>query len=302
MSGTLWDSFDHLLEEAENHFLNFEFEKALELWENYYRITARTEYEKITKELKSLWNQGHFTSVQSLQQLFQVFLDLRDRYTKRQISYYTYNLFKKLMVKIYQEQFHYTAHAEISLESGVFEYLIGHYDMAIEALKQVIQDQNEALIPRIFLGYSYIAIKEQQPATAILTQNLFLAADELNEDDLYLSQFKLLLGRLFSRTSHRKEAAWLLPFESWYRNYLIIEEDEVFYRMMQEKERNERIMQVKYYSYERYRHFVRSLFIAEYTRLFAKNEAGLIADQEDNMRKVDGPLFARYRRKRKAII
>jgi hypothetical protein len=70
---------------------------------------------------------------------------------------------------------------------------------------------------------------------------------------------------------------------------------------MQQKERSERILQVKYYVSEKYRHFIRCLFIAEYVRQFLQNEKGIIWEQEAYMEKLDNILFERYRKKRKSI-
>ena len=92
-----------------------------------------------------------------------------------------------------------------------------------------------------------------------------------------------------------------MPFESWFRNWLIFDENKTFFDVIRKKETNERIVQVKYYSYERYRHFARCLYIAEYARQYLKKETGLILEQENYMSKLDGILFDRYRKKRKEI-
>jgi len=299
MTATLWDNFEHLLHDAEKQFLDFRFSEALELWRNYYRITARVEYEGIIREIAENWDEETYTQVPSLSRLFSLFMELRSKRFKKEIGAYTFSLYKKLLIKIYREQFRFTAQNEISVDAGVFEYLSENYESAVAILQEIVQQNPELLIARIFLGYAYEALKDHQSAITVLTQNLFLAADELQEDELYLSQFKMLAGRLYSQTGSWREAAWLLTFESWYRNYLIIKEDLTFFRIMQQKENNERILQVKYYAYERYRHFVRSLFLADYTRLHDKKNKGFVREQEANMAKLDSQLFARYRKKRK---
>jgi len=138
-------------------------------------------------------------------------------------------------------------------------------------------------------------------AVSVLTENLFLAADKLPEEALYLSQYKLLFGKLYSDCGNREEAAWLLVFESWYRNYLVFTENNRLFKVIQHKESTERIIQVKYYTHERYRHFVRCLYLADYTRHFQKEQRGLIHEQENYMQKLDRELFARYRKKRQEI-
>ncbi len=302
MSATLWDHFNYLLDEAEEKFLNFKFQEAVELWQKYYAITAKVEYEKFITEIVRLWDEEKFSAIPSLSRLFERFVELRKKRYEKQISSFTFDLYKRLLVKIYREQFQYAAQNEVSLEAGIFEFLSGSYDSAIEKLEQVVADDPEALMARVFLGHAYMAIKDSKQAIAILTQNLFLAADELQEQDLYLSQFKLLLGRLHTTTGTPREALWLLTFESWYRNYLIINEDLPFFRLMQQKETSERILQVKYYAYERYRHFVRSLFIAEYIRNYDKTNTGILLEQENNMAKLDATLFERYRKKRRSPV
>ncbi len=299
MTATLWDNFERLLHDAEKQFLDFHFSEALDLWRNYYRITARVEYETIIREIAESWDEETYTQVPSLSRLFSLFMELRSKRLKNEIGAYTFTLYKNLLIKIYREQFRFTAQNEMSVDAGVFEYLSENYESAAAILQEIVQQNPEQLIARIFLGYAYEALKDHQSAITVLSQNLFLAADELQKDELYLSQFKMLAGRLHSQTGNWRETAWLLTFEAWYRNYLIIKEDLTFFRIMQQKENNERILQVKYYAYERYRHFVRSLFLADYTRLYDKKNRGFISEQEANMAKLDSRLFARYRKKRK---
>lgn len=301
MSDTFWDSFDHLIKQAETEFLNFEYAKAVESWQNYYKITAQKEYQNIIKELNNTWSAKTFKDIPSLHQLFILFQSYHSKFTKKEISNYTFNLYKKLFIKIYKQNFHDIARNELTTEAGVFEYLAENYQTAISILNSVIETDQESIIARIYLGYTLLALKDQRGAIAVLSQNLILSADKLNADDLYLSQFKMLYGKLYSSLSNSEEAAWLMPFESWFRNWLIFDEDKMFFDLIRKKEINERIVQVKYYSYERYRHFTQCLYITEYARQYLKKETGLILEQEKYMAKLDSHLFDRYRKKRKEI-
>ena len=299
MAATLWDSFEDFLQTAENHFLNSRFEQAIQAWDQYYKITAKTEYKKIIEEVQSNWDPEFIKQVDSLDRLYTYFTELQLRRTQNKISQFTYELFKKLVIKIYKEQFRDRSASDGGLEAGVFEYLSGNISEAQKKLTQILTLRIEDVQPRIYLGFTYLDSHDQKTAVALLTENMFLAADKLPEEALYLSQFKLLYGKIFSDSGNREEAAWLLAFESWYRNYLIFTENKPFFRLMQQKESNERIMQVKYYSYERYRHFVRCLYLSEYIRHFQKEQTGTLHELENYMQKLDRELFARYRKKRK---
>jgi|GEM_PF-1438908 len=299
MAETFWDSFDHLLHQAEQEFLDGNFDAAFTLWSEYYRITAKKEYKRIVEELQTIWDRKEYTENLSLIRLFQLLQKLRGHYKDKQITSYTYQLLRKYLVHIYQQQFRVADRPGQSMEAGVFEYLSGNYAAAVDILSSVLQQKIDALPARIYLGYAWLALKEQRPAIALLSQNFVLSADELWEDDLYLSQFKMLYGRLYSEHGNAKEAAWLLAFESWYRNWLIFEEDKRFFNLIQTKEMGERIIQVKYYAYERIRHFVRCLFITEYARLHSHRSKNLIQEQEKYMARLDVQLFERYLKKRK---
>ena len=299
MANTLWDSFDTLLNKAEEDFLSFNFKSAINQWQKYYKITARTEYQKIISEITQNWQENIFRNISDLSQLFKIYNDLRSALHLNKISNYTFDLYKKLILRIYKDCFQAQSAKDISLEAGVFAYLNREFGTAIEKLKSVLKKDTSSFQARTFLGAAYMETHRQREAIAALSQNLFLAADQLYEEDLYLSQFKMLFGKLHITTSHHQEAAWLLTFESWYRNYLVLEEDNNFFLLMQKKEANERILQVKYYKYERYRHFVRCLFLADYSRIHHPQNKGYIIEQENYMAKLDAHLFARYRRKRK---
>jgi len=301
MGATFWDSFDHLLKQAENEFLEFNYEKAIEAWQNYYKITAKKEYLNIVNELHHTWSADTFTDIPSLQRLFNLFQLYNDKFNKKEISNYTFQLYKKLLIRIYKQNFQSTAQNELTTEAGVFEYLAGNYQASVSILNSVMESNKESMEARIYTGYALMALKDQRGAIAILSQNLILNADKLHVDDLYLSQFKMLYGKLYSSFSNAEEAAWLIPFESWFRNWLIFEEDKLFFDLIRKKETNERIVQVKYYSYERYRHFARCLYIAEYARHHLKKETGLTLEQEKYMARLDSHLFDRYRKKRKEI-
>lgn len=295
---TLWDQFDSLLNEAEEAFRNFEFETAIEKWENYYKITARVEYAQIINEIKRLLSEFDFRKIDRPDLLLTQFKKIRQRFFERRIHKYTYDLFLSLLKKIYLEHFT-TENEDFALLHGIFRCLLKDYSEAELHLKNYLEKNYQSVEGRIFLGHVYFNTENQRQAIALLTQNMFLAADQLYEDDLYLSQFKMLFGRLFTQTGRRESAAWLLPFESWYRNFLVIEEDDRFFKMMVQKEQNERIIRVKYTAAERYRHFARCLFVAEYARLVLKNQPGIIRDQEKYMEQLDPVLFKRYRKKRK---
>ncbi len=300
MSATLWDSFEDILSEAEEHFLGFHFNEALEAWEKYYKITAKKEYGEIIAQITENWDEKRFTKIDSLSSLYIIFNDLQSKRTQNKINRYTFELYKKLIIRIYKKHFSSDSPEE-GLEAGVFDYLRGNLESAEKKLQMVLEQDVENIQARIYLGYAYLGKHDQKAAVSCLSENLFLAANELPEDALYLSQFKLLFGKLHSDKGNRAEAAWLLTFESWYRGYLIFTENTRFLRVIQQKESSERIMQVKYYSYERYRHFVRCLFIADYTRHFHPDQTGIIHEQENYMLKLDRELFARYRKKRREL-
>ena len=301
MANTLWDSFDTLLLKAEQDFLCFNIQGAVDHWQKYYEITARTEYQKIIAEIKQNWREDLFRNIPYLTDLYKIYCDLRSALFNQKISRFTFDLYKKLLLKIYNERFRQNTISETTLESGVFAYLNGDNETAIKILGEVLKKDVASHQARVFLGAAYLALHHQREAIAALSQNLFLAADQLYEDDLYLSQFKMLFGKLHMNTAHKKEAAWLLTFESWFRHYLVFEADKPFFRLMQKKEANERILQVKYYKYERYRHFCRCLFLADYSRIHSPQNKRFIIEQENYMARLDEVLFNRYRRKRKEI-
>ncbi len=298
---TLWDRFEYLLREAEQRFFAFEFEAALEKWESYYQITAINEYGQILREIQRLMKETDAVKINTPSKLLTAFRRVRRRFLERRIHLYTYNLFLNLFKKLYMAQFRDQV-VEDGLFHGIFNYLQGNYEAAVGFLRNYLQHNFESIEGRIFLGYAYMETYEQHlEAIALLTENLFLAADQLYEDDLYLPQFKMLFGKLFSKTGRKNAAAWLLPFEAWFRNFLVFKENERFYKLMVQKEQNERIIRVKYTTAERYRHFVRCLFVAEYTRQFIKDQPRIVAEQETYMEQLDAALFARYRRKRKPL-
>lgn len=301
MAGTLWDSFDHLLEKAEEAFLQFDFNQALSHWQEYYRITAKKEYKEFIEEVRNHWDAAIYTDIASIDRLYDLFAQLRGQFKNKEISVLTYRLYVRLLIRIYREKFRSPAKDHASLAVGVFEYLCENYDLAIEHLKSVLKKQYDSIMARIYLGFAYMKKNDEERALSNLTQNLFLAADQLSDDELYLTQFKMLAGQLHSKTGNPKIAAWQLTFEAWYRNALVFEEDPPFFVLMQQRESNERIIQVKYYAWERYRHFVRCLYIADYARKFLKDKKGLISEQEQYMQRLDTSLFSRYRKKRKPL-
>jgi len=271
-------------------------------WEQYYRITARKEYKTISEEVARYWNEERLKNITTLTTLFNLFMEFRSNYRQQKLSHFTYTLYLKLFVKIYKDDFQQMTSSDYVLEKGVFEYLAGDYETSLQLLSKVLEKNFDSIIARIFLGFAYLGKKDQRKAIVYLSQNLYFAAEELDVEDLYLSQFRLLFGRLYTQVGDRKAAAWLLTFESWNRNWLIIEEDERFFSLMRKREQNERILQVKYTAAERYRHFAHCLYIAEYCRKFKQSQKGLINEQENYMEKLDTLLYARYRKKRKPVM
>jgi hypothetical protein len=138
-------------------------------------------------------------------------------------------------------------------------------------------------------------------STAYISQSVFLPDKYFLISDIQNERIRNLYFRLIALHGKSEVSLWLTPFELWHRNWLIWIEDMPFFRVIQQKERNERILQVKYYSAEKYRHFTRCLYIAEYVRKFLPKERGIIWEQEAYMEKLDSSLFERYRKKRKPI-
>ena len=165
----------------------------------------------------------------------------------------------------------------------------------------VLNQQPDNLLARIYLSKCVYALGEDDQGTAYLSQAMFLGGNEILLEDVGNVQIRNLYGRLKSQHGKSEAGIWLVPFEAWYRNLIIWLEDISFFQVMQQKERNERILQVKYYTFEKYRHFVRCLFIEEYVRHFLPKEKGIIWEQEAYMEKLDPILYQKYRKKRKPI-
>ena len=298
---TLFDVFDRILEEAEKEFYRHRFDQALEKWREYYQITAKVEYNLIIKEIQNLLYEIHPAKINSLHDLHRKYLYLRQKYADKQIHPYTYRIFVKLLIDLYEKHFKELPQKDNLLMHGIFLFLLGQLDDALSLLQNYLDLEAENIEARVFIGHIYMQQGRQKEAIAVLTQNLFLAADQLHEEDLYLSQFKMLFGKLHSQTSRKNVAMWLLAFEAWFRNYLIFERDERFFKIMLKKEQNERIIRVKYTLAERYRHFVRCLYLTEYSRLFIKTNKGMINELENYMEQLDSAHFLRYRKKRKPL-
>ncbi len=141
------------------------------------------------------------------------------------------------------------------------------------------------------MSKSFYALNDEDKGLAYLTQSLFLGGDQILSEDIGSSQIRNLYGKLKSVHGKGEVGPWMVPFEAWFRNWLVWLEDITFFQGMQQKERNERILQVKYYASEKYRHFVRCLFVAEYVRQFLPKEKGIIWEQEAYMEKLDAHLF-----------
>jgi hypothetical protein len=187
------------------------------------------------------------------------------------------------------------------LATGVFCYIEKRYDKSKENLSVVLNQQADNLLARIFLSKCCFAKGEEDQGTGYLSQALFLGGNEILVDDVGSTPIRNLYGRLKSLHGKGETGVWLVPFEAWHRNWLVWIEDITFFQIMQQKERNERILQVKYYTSEKYRHFIRCLFLAEYVRQFLPKEKGIIWEQEAYMEKLDQTLFNRYRKRRQPI-
>jgi len=296
---SIWSSFDNLVEQAEKKFFDHEYDDALKLWKEYARITGARNWQRIFDDLSYLLNNYLSTKFNDPQEYFEDWLRLRQKLQTNQISSYAFRLIEQLYAKIFLAS---KQTVSFDIATGVFCFIERRYDKAQENLNIVLNHQPDNLLGRIFLSKSAFATNDQDKGLAYLTQAMFLGGNEILADDVGSVQIKNLYGKLRSVHGKGEVGVWMVPFEAWFRNWLIWLEDITFFQVMQQKERNERILQVKYYASEKYRHFVRCLFIAEYVRQFLPKEKGIIWEQEAYMEKLDSALFERYRRKRKPIV
>ncbi len=293
------DGPEYLLKEAEALFLNFEIDEAISNWRLYLNKGENEELRKFVNEIIFSLEEESFADINDLSGLFEVWLRRRGRYQSERIGKAAFALLEKLLTKIYQERFQKQAKKEYTLTSGIFEFLSNDSDSAIPRLNRAVTDNVEDMLAKSYLGLAYYSKNDPCSAMIYLTQNLFLNAENLTEDDFFEPRIKSIYQELFSIRKNKKISAWLTVFESWFKDLLIFRDEPNFFIVMQHKERNERILQVKYYPHERYRHFMRCLFVAEYGRLFRRKETDLVLEQEHYMEKLDRQLFARYRQKRK---
>jgi hypothetical protein len=296
---SIWSSFENLVEEAEHKFFNHDYEGAIQSWENYARITGSPIWQQAAGDLRQLISKYLSNKNEEPQQWFETWLHLRQLMNQNKLNSYAYHIMQRLFARIFLAT---KQTVSFDLATGIFCFIEKRYETAKENLSVVINHEPDNLLARIFLSKSCFVMDEEEQGTAYLSQAVFLGSNEILEEDIGSEQIRNLYGRLRSIHGKGEVGMWLVPFESWYRNWLSWIEDTPFFQVMQQKERNERILQVKYYASEKYRHFVMCLYIAEYVRQFLPKEKGIIWEQEAYMEKLDASLFQRYRKKRKPIV
>jgi len=295
---SIWSTFENTLKEAEHHFFANNFEQALKYWQEYADVTGENRWRHAFYDLKQLLTEYNSIKFKDPQQYFEQWIRLRRRLHDNLVSRYAFELMERLYARVFLAS---KTTVSFDLATGIFCFIEGRIDKAIENLNVVTLQQPDNLLARIFLHKCYNKISDEQKGNAYLTQALFLGGDEILADDIGSAEIKNMQGRLKSLHGKSEAGLWLVPFEAWFRNWLTWKEEISFFQVMQQKERNERILQVKYYASEKYRHFVRCLYIAEYVRQFIAKEKGIIWEQEAYMEKLDSVLFQRYRKKRKPV-
>jgi hypothetical protein len=295
---TLWDSFNHLLEEAEQCFMEMDFDGAINKISKFYHITAKTEFKNIIDEMQNYRHDEEFKNIETILDLFNLYRIYVELRKQNKISLYVYQLYLQLIIDIYKQKFIQEKTDVYPFETGVFEFYCHNYGAAIQRLNKVIDLDESNVLARVYKSKSLLESKEEKKATAELTKALFFAADQLHADDLLFSPFKILLGNLFSKYGNKESASWLLVFEAWHKNWLILEEDEAFFNLMRQKENGERMLQVKYYQYERYRHFVRCIYLVDYINMFKKNEINLAEELQNYMGRLDPQLYGKFFKKK----
>jgi hypothetical protein len=295
---SIWGSFESLLREAEQDFFKHNYTEALKKWREYSKIMGTSIWYKITDDLTDHIKKVDSMTMKNSNQYFELWLQLRNNIKHNNIGHYVYNLMEKLYAKDFLDS---KSTLSFDLATGIFCFIENRIDNAKTNLEFVLNQQPDNLLARIYLSKCFFIEKDETNGVAYLSQALFLASDDILIDDIIPEKIRNLYGRLKITYGRSGIGIWLLPFEVWYRNWLILQEDINFFRIMQQKERNERILQVKYYLSEKYRHFIHCLFMAEYVRQFLAKEKGIIWEQESYMDKLDSSLFQRYRKKRKPI-
>jgi tetratricopeptide (TPR) repeat protein len=295
---TIWSSYENLLSEAEKKFFDQEFDEALKLWKEYTRITGSPNWHVITRDLHQIIMEFLSAQISDSQQYFEEWLRLRNKMNRSELSVYAFQLMERHLAQLFLKN---KQTVSFDLATGVFCYIEKRYDKAKENLSVVLNQQPDNLLARIFLSKCCYALDQVDLGTGYLSQALFLGGNEILPDDVGSEHIRNLYGRLKSLHGRGEAGVWLVPFEAWYRNWLVWIEDITFFQVMQHKERSERILQVKYYASEKYRHFIRCLFIEEYVRQFIPKEKGIIWEQEAYMQKLDETLFKRYRKRRQPV-
>jgi hypothetical protein len=295
---SIWSSFENLLKEAEQKFFEHDFEAAVKLWQEYAQITGASKWKRAATDLNYLIKEFVASNPTDPHKYFEDWLGLHGRMSDNQLSPYAFHLMERLYAKIFLST---KQTVSFDVATGIFCFIEKRFDKARENLSIVLNQQPDNLLARIYLSKCSYATNEEEQGTAYLSQAMFLASNEILSEDVGSLQIRNLYGRLKSVHGRGEAGVWLVPFEAWYRNLLIWLEDVSFFQVMQQKERNERILQVKYYAFEKYRHFVRCLFIEEYVRHFLPKEKGIIWEQEAYMEKLDVNLYQRYRKKRKPV-
>lgn len=295
---SIWSSFENLVDQAEKKFFNHEYEDALKLWKEYAHITGARNWQRVSQDLSYLLNNFLSTKFSDPHEYYEDWIRLRKKLQKNEISSYAFKLIEQLYARRFLSS---KQTVSFDIATGIFCYIEKRYDKAQENLNIVLNHQPDNLLARVFVSKSFNAINDEDKGLAYLTQAMFLGGNQILPDDVGSIKIRNLYGKLSSVHGKGEAGVWMVPFEAWFRNWLIWLEDISFFQVMQQKERNERILQVKYYASEKYRHFVRCLFIAEYVRQFLPKEKGIIWEQEAYMEKLDARLFERYRRKRKPI-
>jgi hypothetical protein len=295
---SLWASFDEMIGEAEEQFFELNFQKALQIWSDYANITGTVAWQQNYRQLQSLIGDFQKIDYSNPDNIFKSWLQIRGLLKEKKISYYSFGLLQKLYATTFLQT---KLTVSFDLATGVFCFIDGRLDNAVENLTSTINQKPDSLLARIFISKCYYLKGQEEKGLGYLTQAMFLGGNELIEEDIEPQQIRTLYNRLKALHGKGDAGIWLAPFEAWHRNNILIMEDLPFFHIMQQKERSERILQVKFYISEKYRHFIRCLYLAEYVREYLHKEKGIIWEQEAYMEKLDGILFDRYRKKRKPI-
>jgi hypothetical protein len=295
---SLWSAFDQLITKGEAAFFQHNFREALTYWREYARVTGNAQWQNNCIDLENLLS--FYNKIDSSQpdNYYQAWLELRQQLHESHIGSYSFYLIEHILARNFLDK---KTIISYDLPTGIFCFIEQKIDLAKDNLQSVVNRQPDNYLAKIFLSKCYFAEENERLANALLSQAIFIPDKYFMVADLKSERIRNLYLRLNAIHGKNELALWLAPFELWHRNWLIWIKDVEFFRIMQQKERNERILQVKYYTAEKYRHFIRCLFIAEYVRQFLPKERGIIWEQEAYMEKLDRPLFERYRKKRKPV-